>query len=201
MRIALLFVAVVVVAANSGCALTRLMVQDPYDPEPSRADRGHGRTVSIALPWANEREQSHRCGMKRNGYGFDTADVVCDTQPEEFLAQRLRARLAAAGFQVVDDPAAATWQVNGVVTQFFMAPDVGFVTVNPETDIGLMLVVTNATTGLRAERRFYVKRIEVSIAATDEAIQRSINGAVREETSVVADAIIDLIDRHSGAAP
>ncbi|MDP2339508.1 MAG: hypothetical protein Q8O67_01010 [Deltaproteobacteria bacterium] len=196
-----LVVLVVLCLASSGCAFTRLTLLAPVDPPAAVRDRGQGRTV-VVVPWLDARPQPHRCGMKRNGYGFETVNVYCADEPGELLATRLRAHLQAAGFRVidVDDDAAASadWRVEGVLRQLFVEPDVGFLLVSPETDIEVDLLVTRRG-GLRARRTFYVKHIESSLVPADAFFQRSFEAGVRKEGVVVVAALIELMDRPLAA--
>jgi hypothetical protein len=194
-RVVVAVLSIVSMLAGSGCALTGLVLRAPTARPPTQPDRGHGRAVVVVVPFAGERSQPHRCGMKKNGYGFDTASLTCDRAPELFLAQRLAQHLEAAGFDVVDDAAGASWQVQGVLRELFVEPDIGLVLVSPEADIEVQIIVTNRE-GLRAERVFYVKHVEATLIPSDGAFQSSFEAVVEKHSVVVTGAIIELMDRY-----
>jgi hypothetical protein len=191
--------AVAVLAASSGaCALTDLTLNVPAPAQVTAGTkRGGGREIAVVPAFTDRRPQRHRCGMKKNGYNMDTANIFCATPPYVFLANLLRAELAAAGFRVVSDPRAvggSTVVISGELQQFFVEPKIGAVTFSPETDIGLKLTATTGT-GLYAERRFYVKGEEVSLAGTDGNLQLAYEAAIRQMMRATVDAITNLVDQ------
>src|SRR5690349_10166793 len=91
---------------TAGCALTSMTLQNPkFEPQPV-ADAGHGRTIALVAPFVDHRPQINRCGMKKNAYGWDTADVSCTTPPDSLITLLLAQELEAWGFRVMVNPTA-----------------------------------------------------------------------------------------------
>lgn len=197
-------------ALGEGCAFVDLKVSPPPEQDMVQpSNLGRGRVV-LLMPFADQRSMPQRCGMQKNGYNMDTASAYCEVPPPLWLSQALTQGLTSAGFRVVSSPAgqgASAVQIEGAVLQFFIEPDIGFMTVSPEADISVKLVVTSRS-GLRAERTFYFKGIEVSLLSTEENFQRAANTATRQAVTEMVRAIASLLDRfpplglpEAGAAP
>ena len=103
-------VAAAVVVACSGCALTDVEVAYPGPTEGPKLKVGSGREIVLRLPFADQRKIRERCGMKKNTYNIDTADVICPPPAPSFshvLAEELRARgflVTTAGNSASADP-------------------------------------------------------------------------------------------------
>jgi uncharacterized lipoprotein YajG len=184
--------------ATSGCALTNMTITPPPAPLGAGLAGGNQRKVAVVAPFADDRLARDRCGMKKNGYNMDTANVYCSEEPARFLANLLASELAASGFQVVPPTAAAAVRIEGRLVQFFVEPKVGFLTFTPEADVAVRLVAISPT-GLLAERDFYVKGIEESLVGTEDNFQRASNTAVRTVVKDMVAAIISLLDRYPDA--
>lgn len=187
-----------ILLATSGCALTNMTITPPPAPVGAGLTGGKQRTIAVVVPFADDRVAGDRCGMKKNGYNMDTANVYCSEEPARFLATLLARELAASGFQVVPPTAAAAVRIEGRLVQFFVEPKVGFLTFTPEADVGVRLVATSAT-GLLAERDFYVKGIEESLVGTEDNFQLASNAAVRAVVKDMVAAILALLDRYPDA--
>ena len=162
--------------------------------------RGEGREVTLIRPFASRRIQA-RCGMKKNGYNMDTANVLCGGAPEVMLADILARQLATAGFRVLVDPRQAgpsTLVLSGTVNQTFLEPKQDFFSVTFETDIELELTAQTGT-GVFAQRRFYVKGAEATMMAPTEDMQRSFDSSVRQLVTGVVGAVANLADRVPAA--
>jgi hypothetical protein len=190
-------------AASSGCALTSLTLDPSHQARSVQApSRGQGREIVLVAPFDDNRTITHRCGMKKNGYNWDTADIHCQTAPNLVLAQLLQEALLAAGFQVrttADAVSPSTLRVAGSLTMFFVEPKVGAFTFSPEADIEVHLTATTAT-GLRAERRFYSKAVATALAGTDARFQQAYDTATRVMIDRLVDAIVALAHRYPAPA-
>jgi hypothetical protein len=183
--------------ALTGCAFGDVNVRKPLAKSvATSARRGEGRQVVVVSPFGRGRTQL-RCGMKKNGYNMDTANVICAEPPEVFLPDILADALADAGFEVFDDPRAArpaTLVLSGVVRQLFVEPKIGFETATIETDIALELTARTGA-GLLATRTFYVKGAEATIGANED-LQRSLDSGVRQLVAEVVGAVANLADAY-----
>jgi hypothetical protein len=143
--------------------------------------------------------------MKKNGYNMDTADILCAEPPNQWLAALLAEELRKAGFRVATDPrqtGPGALRLEGTLTQFFLEPDVGFLTFSPEADIELRLVAT-APSGLVAERRFYGKGRETALSGLEDNFRLAADSAVRDMLARVVNAVAELVQQHPelGLAP
>lgn len=189
----------------SACAFTDVEVGLPDRYEGMQVSGGEGREVVIVVPFTDQRQIKQRCGMKKNGYNMDTADVFCNAPPAARLAELLAQTLRDAGFRVktqgeADKPSGVL--VEGTLLKFFVEPVIGFAMGSMETDIQVHLVATSEN-GLRAERSFFVKGTKSAMGATASNYQRSVDQAVQQIVQQMAAAIISLINQYPqlGLAP
>jgi hypothetical protein len=185
-------------AAIAGCAFGDVTIKPPTARDVATGShRGQGREIVLVRPFENGRGQA-RCGMKKNGYNADTANVLCSAAPEVALANLVAGQLAAAGFEVLDDPADAepsTIVLTGVLEQVFIEPKMDYFTATFETDLALKLTAKTGT-GLRAARTFYLKGEEATYFASPEDMQRSLTSATRQLVLGVVGAVANLADRY-----
>jgi hypothetical protein len=81
------------------------------------------------------------------------------------------------------------------VNTFFVEPSADYETGADEADIGLTLTATTGT-GLRAERRFYVKGSDEPSILPEGAYE----AAVQQLIDASSEAIVELVDRFSPVA-
>jgi hypothetical protein len=189
-------------AGGQGCVYSSVRLRPP-SPQDLRQPPtlGKGREIALISPFFDERPSTYRCGMRKNGYNTDTADVMCLLPPAKWLANALSQGLTSAGFRVStgrnsQSPSAVI--VQGVVLQFFVEPYLSFFTISPEADISVKLVVSTPS-GLRAERVFYVKGVEVSFTAAEYNFQAAAESATQQAVDAMVRAIASLLDRYSPA--
>lgn len=92
--------------------------------------RGDGRQIVVMRPFLNQRPQP-RCGMKKNGYNADKANVLCGESPEIMLGDLIVAELTRTGFDVLNDRRQASPSaivLLGAVQQTFLEQKVNFST-------------------------------------------------------------------------
>ena len=183
--------------ALSSCAFATVNVTPPKAPQSTGLTGGKQRAVQLVVPLADARAQPNRCGMQKNGYNMDTANVVCSVAPASWLAESLATELRTAGFTVLPSaPTGATaLRLEGKLLQFFVEPKVGFLTFTPEADIHIRLVASSPS-GLLAERDFYVKGEETSLVGAESNFQSASDGATRQILGDMVRAVIELMDRY-----
>jgi hypothetical protein len=186
-------------STSTGCAFTDITV---HPPQPGNvvapSNIGRGREIVVSAPFVDAREIRERCGMKKNGYNSDTADVHCAVAPNEWVARALADGLASSGFRVLinqEGSSPETPRVQGDVVQFFVEPKIDLFTYVPETDIGVTLHVTSPS-GLAADRAFYFKAGEDTFFGTDDTFQQSAEGATKKAVAVMVRTIAELLDRY-----
>jgi hypothetical protein len=183
----------------TGCAFSNLEVHPPAALPPQAGARGpgRGREIIVHAPFADARYED-RCGMQKNGYNMDTADVRCTTAPGHWLADALAAELARAGFTPLRAdavPGPTTAVVHGTVHQLFIEPTAGFWTVSVEGDVAVRLVVTSAD-GLHAERTFFVKGAEQTVISLEETFQDVADAATRKIARAMVAGLTELLDHY-----
>lgn len=182
-----------------GCAFVNLDVTPPSAAVFTDAPNlGQGREVVVDMPFADRRGFSARCGMQKNGYNMDTADVNCLVPPPQWVAGALEQGLTAAKFRVLHpgDPIGPNVvRIQGAVTQFFVEPDIGAFTVSPEADVGVKLIVTSGS-GLRAERVFYVKGMDTTLMATESNFQHASEDATVQIVRLMVESLSKLMNQY-----
>ena len=194
-----LLVGLVALLGSNGCAFLDLRVHPPEPHElPALPPMGRGREVLVDIPFVDGRPDRSRCGMQKNGYNMDTASVICEVPPEQWLSHALAQGLQRAGYRVLAPgatPGPTTIRVTGMVQQFFVEPHVGFFLFTPEADIGVRLMVTSGT-GLHAERAFYFKAREPALFGTESKFQAAARAATDDAVAGMVQSITQLVDRY-----
>ncbi len=185
---------------STGCALINAEIHRTPPNGTLPTTLGRGREVIVDIPFSEGRRKLGRCGMKKNGYNMDSADIVCSEAPGSWLAHSIAAGLVRAGFRVLtptSPPGPSTVIVRGTVSQFFVEPNIGMWHSELEADIGLTLVLTSPS-GLVATRRFYVKGEHSSAFQSEAEAQGAADDATDEMVRVTVTAIGTLLDRYPG---
>lgn len=182
----------------TACAFTDITVDTKGNRESLNLSGGDNREIILLVPFADERDIKNRCGMKKNGYNMDTADVFCSPPSAQQLAESVAEELRKAGFNVKtqEDTSKATGvKIQGTLLKFFVEPVIGFTTISMETDISVHLIASS-NNGLNAERTFYVKGTQSAMAATESNFQGSVNNATSQIVKQIVTAIITLMNRY-----
>lgn len=178
-----------------GCAYTTTKVTLPKMLAP--APPSGAREVVIVGPFVDARLQRGRCGMKKNGYNGDTADVLCAEDPASWVARRLASDLRAAGVIVHDAPHGSALRIEGTLLQFFTEPKTEAFSVELETDVHVVLTATWSD-GTIADKEIYVKGSETSASGNDAAFQASVDEASTQMSRDLLLSVLALVDRPRG---
>lgn len=183
-----------------GCALTDGHVRLNPVPSGTAAQGGQGREV-IVFPVVDERADSNRCGVKRNTWEAETADVLCEPEPRQWLGELVLRAVDRAGFKVVTTQTARSAdplhlriklkhlfidQVNGVVTLALITD--AHVVIEAETPSGLV-----------AKRSFFAKSRNEVLGVLDSGLQASMDEAVDQLAKEMVTALIGLNARYPSA--
>jgi hypothetical protein len=192
---------VVPLLSLGGCAFTNLTVTPPQQPIGSNLSGGKGRNVQVMLPFTDDRPVKERCGMQKNGWNMDTANVYCSADPAQWLADLLAGELRESGFNVLSPSqgGADAIRLEGHLLQFFVEPKLGVFTFSPEADVHVHLVASSSS-GLIAERDFYVKGTETSLVGVESNFQSATTSAVRAVVKDMVGAVLALMDRYPDLA-
>lgn len=185
--------------SSSGCALTTMtFAQPPYAAVTSAAPVGQGREILLVRPFVDQRVIRHRCGMKKNGFNGDTANIFCAAPPNEWLAALLSQELSAAGFRVTSDPQQAgpdALRLDATLALFFIEAYVGAFSFSPEADLELHVIATNRA-GLEARRTFYFKGHDVGTTGTEENYRLAAESAIRQMLRGVVGSVVQLTQQY-----
>lgn len=183
----------------SACAFTNIPLTLPTRGLDPTIAGGDGRQVVVVQPFADQREIHDRCGMQKNGYNMDTADAVCESPPDAWIANLLAEELRASGFTVLDPDAAhrpSALRIEGSLLMIFVEPVIGAWTGSLEADLSVRLRATTET-GLDAQRTFFVKGWKSGqLASTMQPFHTAIDRATQAMLDEMVRAIIELMDRY-----
>lgn len=184
---------------TSACAFTDVPLMLPTEPIDRPVSGGNGRQVIVVLPFSDEREIRDRCGMKKNGYNQDTADAICQSDPNAWIAERLVDELRASGFTVLKEGAPhrpSALRIEGFLIKLFVEPVIGAWSGSLEADLSARLRVTTAD-GLEAERTFFVKGWKGGVVVgTTQPYLTALHRASQALLDEMVRAIIGLMDRY-----
>lgn len=188
----------ILVLMLSGCSTTDVKLQPPASGLTTPIPGGARRQVIIAIPFADGRRITSRCGMQRNGYGDETASAYCEGDPARWIAAMLAAELEASGFTVLsteENARDSALKIEGVLLKLFAEPVIGPWLTAIETDLSVKLVATSRT-GLRAERTFFVKGDRESIVWTEGTFNDSLKRGTGELLGKMVEEILELMKRY-----
>ncbi|HTO05905.1 MAG TPA: hypothetical protein VMR86_02525 [Myxococcota bacterium] len=184
---------------SSACAFSNIDLTLPTRGLEHPVTGGNGRQVVVVSPFADERETKWRCGMQTNGYDMDTADAVCQGDPNVWLAQILANELRTTGFTVLTPDAPhkpGALRVEGSLAKLFVEPIHGFWTGSLEADLFVRLRVSSDT-GLEADRGFFVKGWRGGqIASVTGPYNIALDRATQQTLEEMVRAIVELMDKY-----
>ncbi len=184
---------VLVGGLTGGCAFGDLTVQLPQPGATTGYSGGNARVLIV--PAFGDKRAEQRIGMKKNGYGMDTANVLASQNVSGWLGSRLGNELRSAGFQVNPqggNPNAT--KIQGFTHQLFIEPVVQWTTVDLESDIAVLIHVSRPD-GLEAERRYFVKGLEQALVGLEDTYAASLRKASDDLMKRVVADVINLLNR------
>jgi hypothetical protein len=112
------------------------------------------------------RNEPEAVGVKKNGYGMDSAYMFTKPKPQEWLTEAAKIELKGVGFNVegenIDDP-----RIFFSVFQFFVEPDVGVWAADLTAVTILDVSVTLPRQGKIFQRRFVGESTDVEMVWLD----------------------------------
>ena len=149
-------------------------------------------------PIEDRRPFKHRIGMKKNGYGMDTADVFPRQNVSLWLHERMTSELNSAGFKVVPKKGVESGtEITTTLLFLFTEPVMQFSTVDFEGDISLLLHLERDD-GLIAEKKYYVKDIQSEYLVLDfeKEFTSTVKNAADQLMVRVINDVIDLLGKY-----
>ena len=186
-----------------GCALTDGHVRLPAASVTTAAMGGAGREV-IVFPVRDGRDERKRCGVKRNSLGAETANVLCEPEPSQWLGELTLRALDRAGFKVVTTRTAKSadpLRLRLTLKHLFIDQVNGVLTVALVTDAHVV-IDAETQTGLSAQRSFFAKSENDVLAVLDSGLQASMDQAVEQLADGIVTAVVELNAKYpaTGAA-
>ena len=89
----------VLLVSLSGCALEDVRLKPPTSGLKTPIPGGNQRQVIVAVPFADGRQITNRCGMQKGGYGNETANACLYSS--RFLAWRAAWRACITRFMSI----------------------------------------------------------------------------------------------------
>lgn len=160
---------------------------------------GNGREVIVIKPFSDNRSEKQRCGMQKDGQGDKTAEVLCNREPSEWIAQSLADELRASGFKVLDSITPhqqGVFKIEGSLLKFYVEPVLGIWSHTLETDLQVKLMVKTEN-GLHAERTFFAKGIKKGVQSGGIASYNvSLKRATNELLTEMVEGIFFLMNKY-----
>jgi len=188
-------------ALTSGaCAFTDGHVKlDPL-PTASAAHGGGGREL-VVFPAVDTRTEQARCGVKRNTYGSETANVLCTPEPSQWLSELVLRGLDRAKFKIVTTQTAHSpdpLRIRLRLDHLFIDQIPGMLTVTLHADVHVIVSAENSA-GLVAERSFLVQTDSQVAGVLDSGLQDAMDQATQRLADRVVDAVLALSKRYPSA--
>jgi hypothetical protein len=111
----------------SGCALTNHVIEQPYQPTLNKIEGAEKYSVFTKVNFQPVFQNDPKAiGVKKNGYGNETARIYLSENVEDWLKKGFDQELKAAGFDVVNSQNNNAVKITLNVRQIFVEPWVGF---------------------------------------------------------------------------
>ena len=160
---------------------------------------GQGRRIVVVIPFADQRSIQNRCGMKKNGYNMDTANLLCSEAPARWLAELLTQELRKSGFDATLEPPSPDpgdgLRIEGTLLRLFVEPLIGFITVSGDAEMHVELHASSKS-GLVATRSFFARTSRSSVVGTLDIYQEALDSATQQMIREMVSAILALINRY-----
>lgn len=184
--------------AAGGCALTDAYLDIGHAasaPKCSGASR-----VLVLGPITEKRPERVIVGVKKNGYGWDMAEVFLRKQqePSIWVRKALAAKLTASGFKLADEGADAppdAIRMHGVLQQFFVEPKVGFWSGEVHGIVVFELTVEMPDRRAFA-RRFVARYWTNEMVWLDSDLERALGNAANDSIDATSRALCELLLRE-----
>jgi uncharacterized lipoprotein YajG len=189
------FCALLVLFSCGGCALTTWQAQVPPVAVQARA----GMAGDVVLRTMVDHRENRRIGIKKNGWGHITADVLPTTDVDGVVMQSLAGSLRASGMNVVEQ-SARPWTLDGEILQFVAEPDVGAWTIDIYGEASVRVQVASPDGGVYM-RTFVGHGAKGGIFIPDEAdYVEVLGGALRDVIEQIMAAFGELAAPNAGGA-
>ena len=196
----LIATALVVATLCTGCPFSDAHLQLAYAPASTPCEAA-GRRVHVARV-RDGRSERFRIGVKKNGYGNETASVFLEadrgTAPA-WVHQALGGELAAAGLAVSVMPGPQDERISVTLKQFFVEPRIDMWVIELHGIVLLDLEV-RLTDGRRYTRRIrgYWSDTVLFLPMLESNLEKALARAARQALTNAATAVCHLLATEAG---
>jgi len=166
--------------ALNGCAFTDYTISQRgrFQASPTQIIKPTAFTLSVSyiptLP-----SQPNAVGVKKNGYGWETASLNFDTDPQSWMRESIEDALTKSGFVKEQSSKGDAVDINVVVSQVFVEPGVGFWSADLASISAFEVTVTFPKKGKSFKRKFVGKSSESAMIWTDGRMEGSLIESIR----------------------
>ncbi|AYF43780.1 hypothetical protein BALOs_0770 [Halobacteriovorax sp. BALOs_7] len=169
------------------CAFTDVNIQREYYSKSTEKSRSNTR-VYVHV----DNKEDRVVGVKKNGYGIDTAQVYLPTSQSRWLKDAIESELRIQGFIVSKFRKQSDVVLDVKINQLFVEPDVGFWAASL-IGIADLNVRAKIKKGHEYERNFVEVERSTEMVWTDTDIKERFNGAVSMCLSDIAVRLRELL--------
>ena len=191
MRVGLL----VLLWAGGGCALTTWQAQVP----PVSVQAKAAMSGDIVVRSVADHRDNRRIGIKKNGWGHMTADVLSTTGVDDVVLQSLAGSLRASGMNVVSQ-SGRPWTIDGEILQFVAEPDMGMWTIDIYAETHVRVQVASPDGGVYL-RTFvgHGEKVGIWVPSEDDYVQ-ALSAALGDVIGQIVTALGELTAAQGGGA-
>jgi len=180
-------IAASLLASSSACIFMDHQITRPYMPAFKAHAPGEEIPLKISVEVHMRAHQGFnpaKVGVKRNGYGHDTADVLMEPSPEPWLQKGLEAELERVGFSVVQQGGNADVALLLEVEQFFVEPGVSAFGIDTVGLLAAEVEVKIPRTGAHLARLFVgvnqSTKLAVMASSLEDALLKAAHSCFRD---------------------
>ncbi len=182
----------------TGCPFSDVHLQLDLTPGSNKCEAAGSR---VHVPRVKDgRVERFRIGVKKNGYGSETASVFLKQDQgsvPEWVHRTMVRELVAAGLEVSDEPAPTDERVTLTVKQFFVEPriDVWYMELHGVLLLNLEVRLTDGRRYSRLIRGYWSDTVLLLLESNYE---KALNRAARQAFANAAGAICSLLAAEAG---
>jgi uncharacterized lipoprotein YajG len=163
------------------------------NPVVGSVEQAQGRGQTFVVTVEDARNDKNRIGIKKNGYGMETANIYADGSVDTWLRDSFAATLVDAGYKPASAEMPATWRMRLRVLDVFTenTPQAWDVQYGARVSVELVVTTTDGRTwarrftGLEMESRVIEAKVEIPMQELlHRACQEAMGKAVRALTEL-----------------
>jgi hypothetical protein len=181
-----------------GCAFSEGRIKPNYLESINTLKINKNITVTItkAVDHPDQfRNGIFRQGIRKNGYGMETANMFTDPKGPEIIRNVVTLELQNAGFIISNTNTEKNPEIEIEVINLFMEPEVGFFAgdVITVTDVNITVIIKNKS----FKRRFKGIGVSTTLLWTDYFYEVSLKASLQDFSKKAIPEIINLIESET----